>query len=165
MKNKRLWAPWRAAYVSAIHKKVKGCVFCRIAKENKDQKNYIFKRHRYCFAVLNIFPYNNGHAMIIPNRHVNDLKKLRKEEKADLWALLEDVKDLLDRVLKPQGYNIGINMGKSAGAGFPGHIHIHIVPRWQGDENFMPVIAQTKVVSQSMDILLERLCYADQRRD
>lgn len=164
MTTKLLWAPWRSAYVTSIATKSKGCVFCRIQKDKKDKKNYIFKRHLHCFAVLNIFPYNNGHVMIIPNRHVNDLKKLRKEEKEDLFALLEHVKDLLDKVLHPQGYNIGINIGRAAGAGFPGHFHIHIVPRWKGDVNFMPVTTDTKVISQSMDVLLERLCHADKRR-
>lgn len=102
--------------------------------------------------------------MIIPNRHVNDLKKMTAEEKQDLWGLLEKTKDLLDRVLKPQGYNIGINIGKAAGAGFPGHFHIHIVPRWQGDVNFMPVTTNAKVISQSLDVLLERLCHEDAQR-
>jgi ATP adenylyltransferase len=164
MKTNRLWAPWRSAYVSSVHKKTKGCIFCRIFKAKKDQKNYIFKRHPHCFAVLNIFPYNNGHVMIIPNRHVNDLKRMTKAEKEDLLVLLEHVKNLLDRVLKPQGYNIGINMGRAAGAGFPGHFHIHIVPRWQGNVNFMPVTTNMKVISQSMAVLFERLCCADKRR-
>jgi len=102
--------------------------------------------------------------MVIPRRHVNDLKKLTKSEKEGLLVLLEHVKDLLDRVLRPQGYNIGINMGRVAGAGFPGHFHIHIVPRWKGDANFMPVTANTKIVSQSMAELFERLIHADKRR-
>jgi len=164
MKNKRLWAPWRSAYVTSIYKKSKGCVFCRIVKDKKDKKNYIFRRDAHCFAVLNIYPYNNGHVMVIPRRHVNDLKKLTKSEKEGLLVLLEHVKDLLDRVLRPQGYNIGINMGRVAGAGFPGHFHIHIVPRWKGDANFMPVTANTKIVSQSMAELFERLIHADKRR-
>ncbi len=164
MTTKLLWAPWRSAYVTSIGKKNAGCVFCRIVKEKNDKKNYIFIRHPFCFAVFNIFPYNNGHVMIIPNRHVNDLKKMTKSEKEDLFSLLEEVKDLLDKVLRPQGYNIGINIGRAAGAGFPGHFHIHVVPRWQGDVNFMPVTAGTKVISQSMDVLFKRLCDAHKRR-
>ncbi|MCX5681830.1 MAG: HIT domain-containing protein [Candidatus Omnitrophica bacterium] len=164
MKIKRLWAPWRESYVTAIQKKGKGCVFCRILKEKKDKKNYILKRNKHCFVVLNIFPYNNGHVMIIPNRHVRDLRNMSKEEKEDLFNLLEHAKDLLDKVLRPQGYNIGINLGKTAGAGFPGHFHIHIVPRWKGDVNFMPVTANTRVISQSMRVLFERLCCEDKRR-
>jgi ATP adenylyltransferase len=165
MNHKRLWAPWRSAYVTAIGQKKAGCVFCRIHKERNDKKNLIFKRSQHCFAVLNIFPYNNGHAMVIPYRHAKDLKYLTKPEKQDILELLEEVKDLLDKVLKPQGYNIGINIGRLAGAGFPGHFHIHIVPRWKGDANFMPVTANTKVISQSMAVVFQELCRENQRRN
>ncbi|MDP8265559.1 MAG: HIT domain-containing protein [Candidatus Aceula meridiana] len=165
MTSKRLWAPWRAPYVTSIHKKTTGCVFCKIIKSRKDKKNYIFKRTKHCFAVLNIFPYNNGHVLVIPNRHVSDLKNLRKEEKEDLFQLLEDAKDLLGIVLKPEGYNIGINIGRVAGAGFPGHFHIHIVPRWKGDVNFMPVTTNAKVISQSMVVLHEKLVNANKTRN
>ncbi|HOD12410.1 MAG TPA: HIT domain-containing protein [Candidatus Omnitrophota bacterium] len=165
MNNKRLWAPWRSAYVTAIDQKKKGCVFCRIHSEQKDKKNLIFKRSQHCFAVLNIFPYNNGHAMVIPYRHVGELRKLTKFEKQDLLDTLEYAQALLDKVLKPQGYNIGINVGRLAGAGFPNHFHIHIVPRWKGDVNFMPVTAGTKVISQSMTVVFKELCREDQRRN
>ncbi len=165
MTTKRLWAPWRSKYVTAIHKKSSGCVFCNILKSKADKKNYIFKRTEYCFAVLNIFPYNNGHILLIPNRHVNDLKKLKKEEKYDLFNLIEEAKDLLDKVLKPQGYNIGINIGRIAGAGFPGHLHVHVVPRWKGDVNFMPVTTDSKVISQSLNVLHEKLVYANKTRN
>jgi ATP adenylyltransferase len=164
MKTKRLWAPWRSAYVTSNRTTAQGCVFCRIFKEKKDRKNFIVRRSKHCFVVLNIFPYNNGHVMIIPNRHVSDLKDLRKEEKDDLFDLLECTQELLDEVLKPQGYNIGINIGKAAGAGFPGHFHIHLVPRWKGDVNFMAVTANTRVISQSMSVLFERLCCANKKR-
>jgi ATP adenylyltransferase len=164
MKNKRLWAPWRQAYITAIPKKEKGCVFCRIFKEKQDKRNFIIKRSEHAFIVLNIFPYNNGHVMIIPRRHVSDLRDLRKEEKDDLLHFLEHAQDLLEKVLKPEGYNIGINIGKIAGVGFPGHFHIHMVPRWKGDVNFMPVTANTRVISHSMHVLFERLCDEDKRR-
>lgn len=165
MNNTYLWAPWRSGYVTAIYKKEKGCVFCRILAEKNDKKNFIFKRSQHCFAVLNIFPYNNGHAMVIPNRHVKDLKNLTRLEKQDIFETLEETKDLLGKVLKPHGYNIGINIGRFAGAGFPGHFHIHIVPRWKGDANFMAVTAQTKVISQSMTVLFKELYRENQRRD
>lgn len=164
MTTKHLWAPWRDAYVTAIQRTPKGCVFCRIAKEKKDKKNFILRRSKYGFVVLNIFPYNNGHVMIIPYRHVADLRLLTKEEKDDLIFLLEHTQGLLDKVLKPEGYNIGINIGKIAGAGFPKHFHIHMVPRWRGDVNFMPVTASTKVISLSMHVLFERLYREDKRR-
>ncbi len=160
----KLWAPWRVKYITKIIKENKACVFCRIIKEKNDKKNYILVRSKYSYSVLNIYPYNNGHLLIIPNRHVNDLKKLSKEERNDLMDLLELNKDLLDQVMKPQGYNIGMNLGRVAGAGFPGHLHVHVVPRWKGDVNFMPVTAGTKVISQSLTALYEKLIDAYKKR-
>ncbi len=159
-----LWAPWRGKYISKIVKKNSGEVFSRIAREKNDRKNFVFVRTRYCYAVLNIYPYNNGHSLVVPLRKVKDLSLLTPAEKADLYALLEYTKELLDEVLRPQGYNIGINLGRTAGAGFPQHLHIHIVPRWLGDANFMPITAHTKVISQSMQELYDRLVKAHQRR-
>ncbi len=153
----RLWAPWRLNYITKIVKEKKDCVFCRIYKEKKDKNNFIFIRQRHSYAVLNIYPYNNGHVLIVSNRHVNDLDKLTREEKLDLISLLEKSKSLLKKVIKPAGYNIGINLGRIAGAGFPGHLHIHLVPRWKGDANFMPVVGGTKVISQSLKSLYEKL--------
>ena len=153
----RLWAPWRQAYITKVVKEKKGCIFCRIFKAKKDQNNFIFLRQRHSYAVLNIYPYNNGHVLIVSNRHVNDLDQLTKEEKDNLINVLEETKALLTKVIKPAGYNIGINLGRIAGAGFPGHLHIHLVPRWKGDSNFMPVTAGTKVISQSLKSLYEKL--------
>jgi len=161
---KRIWAPWRDKYVVAACKKTKGCIFCKISKEKKDKKNYIFARTQHSFAVLNIYPYNNGHALILPYRHAGDLSKLKKVEREDLVALLNYTKRLLDDVLKPHGYNIGMNIGKVAGAGVPGHVHFHIVPRWNGDVNFMPVLEDTKVISQSLRSLHEKLSVAYKKR-
>ncbi len=159
----KLWAPWRIKYITQIDK-TKGCVFCEILKEKKDKKNYIVHRGKTCFTVLNIYPYNNGHALILPNRHVDDLKKMDRREREELMDLLISTKDLLEEVLGPQGFNVGINLGRVAGAGFPGHLHIHIVPRWRGDSNFMPVVAQTKVISQSLRVLHDRLTLAQSRK-
>ena len=153
----KLWAPWRVKYIKGLNKKVRGCVFCKILREKKDKKNYIFKRTKHSFAVLNLYPYNNGHVLIVTNKHVNDLTRLTREEKKDLLDLLELTKSFIDKALKPKGYNIGINIGRVAGAGFPGHLHIHLVPRWGGDVNFMPVIANTKIISQSLATLFSRL--------
>jgi ATP adenylyltransferase len=154
----KLWAPWRVKYVTEMIGKTKGCVFCRMLKERSDKKNLIVIRTKLSFTVLNLFPYNNGHVLVLPNRHVADLSKLTEEENTDLFRLLNYTKGLLDKTLKPAGYNVGMNLGRVAGAGFPGHLHIHIVPRWKGDSNFMPVIADTKIISQSLQTLHQRLC-------
>ena len=153
----KLWAPWRLNYITKIIKEEKGCVFCRIFKEKKDKQNFIFLRRRYSYAVLNIYPYNNGHILIVCNRHVNDLDKLTKQEREDMLDLLQEAKALLTKVIKPAGFNVGINLGRLAGAGFPGHLHIHLVPRWRGDVNFMPVVGNTKVISQSLENLYQKL--------
>lgn len=152
----KLWAPWRIKYISKIEKH-KGCVFCRILKERKDSQNYIFIRRELCFAVLNIYPYNNGHTLVLPNRHVGELEDLTSQEREELLGLVIEVKKMTDQILKPGGFNIGLNLGRLAGAGFPGHLHMHIVPRWKGDSNFMPVISGTRVMSQSLKELYKKL--------
>jgi len=160
---KRIWAPWRDAYIQQFPKKGKGCIFCRLLKQKKDQQNLIFVRAEHCFALLNKYPYNNGHCLVLPNRHVADLARLKAEEKAGLFELLIHVQKLLDLTLKPQGYNVGMNLGKVAGAGEPGHLHFHIVPRWKGDANFMPIVGDVKVVSQSLSACQEVLVKAHQK--
>jgi len=159
----KLWAPWRSQYLTTITDQKsgkKGCLFCRIASEEEDKKNAVFVRRKHCYAVLNIYPYNNGHSLIVPYRHVRDFSQLRQEEKLEFFDLIEYVKGLMISELKPEGFNIGMNIGKAAGAGVPNHIHMHIVPRWKGDINFMPVLAQTKVISQSLKELYRRLLSA-----
>lgn len=148
----KIWAPWRRAYISLKKTKQKRCIFCA-GKKNKasDRKLHVLKRNKYAFSVLNRYPYNNAHIMIVPNRHVKSLELLKKEELLDMINLLNYTKKKIDKHLKPMGYNIGLNVGRIAGAGFPGHVHIHIVPRWKGDTNFMPVISHTKVISHSLD--------------
>ena len=157
---KKLWAPWRVKYLTITTKKQKGCVFCRMVRQGQDKKNLIFVRSQYSFAVLNLYPYNNGHALVLPYRHVADLDLLSAAQREDLFALLAYTKKLLTKVLRPDGFNIGINIGKAAGAGFPGHVHIHIVPRWQGDANFMPVVTDMRVISQSLTVLHKLLVKA-----
>lgn len=151
----RLWAPWRIRYVS--RKKQRGCIFCKVLKEKKDKKNFIVLRSKYCFAILNTYPYNNGHLMIVPKRHVKSLEDLKEAELLDMNNTLIKIKSTLKRILNPGGFNIGMNIGKAAGAGIANHIHTHIVPRWLGDINFMPVIANTKVVSQSLEELYAKI--------
>lgn len=148
----RLWAPWRTKYITRAAN-MKGCVFCRKLKAKNDCAAYIIERSRHSFSILNIYPYNNGHIMIVPYRHVDDLTKLNEEEISDMMALLNRTQKLLTKKLRPDGFNIGINIGRAAGAGIKNHVHIHIVPRWVGDVNCMPVFTSTKVISQSLDAL------------
>lgn len=157
----RLWAPWRINYIKA--KKTKGCIFCQ--GKNKLAKRYVVFKTELSLAMLNIFPYNNGHMMVAPRRHVNDLALLKKEEVLDLFVALNKAKKLLDAVLKPQGYNIGLNLGEVSGAGILGHLHIHIVPRWMGDTNFMPATGSAKIIAQSISELYKQLRYANTKKD
>lgn len=156
----KLWAPWRIKYVTKIGKTTRKCVFCHILNEKKDKRNFVITRTKHSYSVLNIYPYNNGHILIVPNRHVPDLGRLKREEREDLLDLLEATKKMLDKTMKADGYNIGINLGRAAGAGFPKHVHIHLVPRWKGDVNFMPVTGHTKVISQSLQALYKQLTKA-----
>ncbi len=150
----KLWAPWRINYVNS-QKKSKGCIFCH-AKTGKSQNQVIFKT-RFSICMLNIYPYNNGHLLISPLRHIADISLMRDCEILDLFSCVNKAKDLLKKVLKPQGYNIGFNLTRVAGAGIAGHLHLHIVPRWVGDTNFMPVIFGTKIISQSLEQLAREL--------
>jgi ATP adenylyltransferase len=148
---KNLWAPWRKEFI--LSKKDGNCFFCEAIKDNQDRKNLVLYRGKECFCILNKYPYNNGHLMIVPKMHKDDLSKLNDSEMLELLTLSRDVKNILAKKLKPEGFNLGINFGKVAGAGMEDHIHLHIVPRWSGDTNFMPVIADTKVIPQSLDDL------------
>jgi ATP adenylyltransferase len=160
-----LWAPWREKYLTQDLNSKDGCVFCRMIGEKRDPQNYIIARKESCFALLNIYPYNNGHTMIVPYRHVGDISKLKRSEREEMMDLLEEIKEILQKELKPGGFNIGMNLGHAAGAGVPGHLHIHIVPRWSGDVNFMPVLSGTKVISQSLKTLYKLIHHAYKKRD
>lgn len=155
----KLWAPWRINYVSV--KQAKGCIFCKAAKGLSADK--VIFRTKHSLAMLNIYPYNNGHVLVAPLRHIRDISQLSQKEASDIFESLKRVKSLLNKVLKPQGYNIGVNLTRVAGAGIAGHLHIHIVPRWLGDTNFMPVVSDTKVISQSLDELSGLLQNADKQ--
>jgi ATP adenylyltransferase len=159
----KLWAPWRIKYI-AIAKKQKGCIFCRAVKKRSAQDQVVFKT-RHSVVMLNIFPYNNGHLLVSPIRHIADIDRLSQEEALDLFCALKKAKTLLQKTLKPDGFNIGINTSRCAGAGITAHLHVHIVPRWCGDTNFMPVIHGTKIISQSLKELRARLKRAQQKRD
>jgi ATP adenylyltransferase len=141
----RLWAPWREKFI--LCEKEPGCFLCRTARENQDRKNLILFRGKRCFVILNRYPYNNGHLMVAPFRHVGKLENLKEEELTELWKISQLCVKALKSGLKPQGINLGMNLGKVSGAGVADHIHLHIVPRWQGDTNFMPILAETKLIS------------------
>ena len=145
-----LHAPWRIEYILSPKPELKEGLFTRIAQSSDDEANYVIVRDRSCFALLNKYPYNGGHLMVVPYKEVPDLNGLTDEESADLWKLVRRCTNALTAVMKPDGFNIGINLGKVAGAGIAEHLHIHIVPRWNGDTNFMPVIANTGVVPQAL---------------
>ncbi|NQT75741.1 MAG: HIT domain-containing protein [Candidatus Omnitrophica bacterium] len=149
----KLWAPWRSKFVKA--RKRKECIFCLKNKQAKDK--FIIKKSKFAFAILNIYPYNNGHVMVSPHRHVKDLKGLNDAELLDIIKMTKEMQVLLEKKLRPHGFNIGINTGKVGGAGYRGHVHIHIVPRWEGDTNFMPVTGNTKVIPQSLKELYKIL--------
>ena len=145
-----LHAPWRIEYILSPKPKLDASLFTRIAQSADDLGNLIVVRDRSCFALLNRYPYNGGHLMVVPYKEVADLNGLMDEEVADLWRLVRRCTNALKAVMKPDGFNIGINLGKVAGAGIEEHLHIHIVPRWSGDTNFMPVIADTGVLPQAL---------------
>lgn len=143
-----LWAPWRIKFVKKS--KYKECIFCSKIKSKNDRKNFIIYRGKYNFIMLNLYPYSNGHLMVAPYRHVDKLYKLIQDELTELFNLVAKMTKILEKVYKIQGCNVGINIGKAAGAGIEGHIHVHIVPRWLGDTNFMPIIANTKVIPEDL---------------
>jgi ATP adenylyltransferase len=133
------------------------CLFCNLRKAKDDRQNLILHRGRHAFVVMNRFPYNNGHVMVAPNRHTADLESLSAVEGAELFRLVQKSLAVLRKGLKPQGFNIGANLGRVAGAGVAGHLHVHIVPRWLGDVNFMPLLAETKVISEHLAETYDRL--------
>jgi len=146
-----IWAPWRMTYIdSAKDGNPKGCILCDKPKEDKDVDNYILYRSTGSFIIMNSFPYNPGHLMVAPYRHVGRLEDLTDEERNEVFAVVSKGVTLLKKVLKPDGLNIGINLGRVAGAGIEDHMHVHIVPRWNGDTNFMPVMADVRVVSEAL---------------
>ncbi|OGX04296.1 MAG: HIT family hydrolase [Omnitrophica bacterium RIFCSPLOWO2_12_FULL_50_11] len=153
----KLWAPWRKAYI--LGKKSKGCFLCRIRRSNRDRANHVIARSTYSFAVLNRYPYNNGHVMATPNRHVKSLAQLASDEQLDLLKLTCRIIEQLEKKMKPDGINLGVNFGRAAGAGLIGHLHVHLVPRWKSDTNFMPVTANTKVISEALTSVYQKLSF------
>ncbi|AWR94481.1 HIT family protein [Acidianus brierleyi] len=149
---KILWAPWRSTYVSNSSKnKLSECVFCDVIKKSDDRENLIVYRGSKSYIILNKFPYNPGHLMVVPYRHLSSIELLDDEEYKEIFYLVKKSLSALRKLYSPDGFNVGINIGRSAGAGIESHVHVHIVPRWNGDANFMPIISNTKVISDTLD--------------
>jgi ATP adenylyltransferase len=148
----RLWSPWRMAFVSgeAGGAGESGCIFCDHLADDDDERAGILARGPLAFALLNAFPYNTGHLMVATRRHAGDLDELTREERAELMELTTRSVRIVREVMKAEGFNVGLNLGTVAGAGIPGHVHVHVVPRWGGDTNFMPVVGDTKVLPEML---------------
>lgn len=151
-----LWAPWRIEYIENGSKN-EGCIFCDKCGEENDQSNLIVYRGQTAFVIMNRYPYNNGHLLIVPCQHTAELSTLTSKEKIELINLVQNSQDVLTEVMRPQGFNIGMNLGRLAGAGITEHLHFHVVPRWGGDTNFLPVVGHTKVVSEALEKTWEKL--------
>lgn len=145
---KHIWAPWRIKYV--LSPKPDGCILCDKPKQDKDAENYILYRGKLNFIMLNAYPYNPGHLLVAPYRHLGSLTELTENERNEHYALVSRSVEVLKAASKPAGFNIGANLGKVAGAGIDDHFHSHIVPRWQGDDNFMPVLADVRIIPQAL---------------
>jgi len=157
----QLWAPWRLAYVSKDPApKDNECFICRGLAESDDRRNLIAYRSPLGAVLLNKFPYNNGHLLVAPKAHKGRLDELTTDETLDLQTTVARMIQVLERVMRPEGFNVGLNLGKVAGAGLPGHLHWHIVPRWNGDTNFMPVLGDVRVIAQSLDAAYDLLSNA-----
>ncbi len=152
----RLWAPWRMDYVTRDEPD-EGCFLCRAAAAGDDRAHLVLWRAATCFCVLNRWPYNNGHVLVAPYEHKGDLTELTNEELFEQARMLRACRERLGEKVGPGGFNLGLNLGKAAGAGLPGHLHWHVVPRWEGDTNFMPAVSGTKVIPQSLAALWELL--------
>lgn len=151
----RLWAPWRHTFITG--RRPRGCIFCAAKRSTADRAHHVIERGEHAFAMLNLYPYNNGHLMIAPYRHIGTLAQIRPAEWSELLRLAQRLTARLTRLLHPHGYNLGLNLGRDAGAGIPGHLHLHVVPRWRGDTNYMPILTNVKVISQSLEELFTAL--------
>lgn len=153
----RLWAPWRIEYIEKQGSNEHECIFCSKPNERNDRKNLIIMRGKHVFVILNAYPYTNGHLMVTPYRHIATVLDMNEEEGMDMLKYLKISLELLKDTLKPEGFNIGANIGKVAGAGIADHFHLHIVPRWSGDTNFMPVLVDTRIIPEYLEHTYEKL--------
>ncbi|HLH07257.1 MAG TPA: HIT domain-containing protein [Terriglobales bacterium] len=151
-----LWTPWRYTYVSNAEK-AQGCVFCERVSWNDDQRALIVYRGQHSFIILNAFPYTSGHVMVVPYQHVDELQKLSKETAEEMMLLSQRLEQVLRKLYHPDGINLGMNIGKAAGAGIAGHIHMHVLPRWVADANFMTVVGETRILPEDLATTWERI--------
>ena len=151
-----LWAPWRMSYLNEAEP-VTGCVFCVRAREDQDERNLIIHRSEHCFVILNLYPYNSGHVMVVPYTHTGDITTLPAEVCNDVFATAQAAVTVVGNSMHPGGFNLGMNQGEAAGAGIADHVHLHVVPRWAGDTNFMPVLAGAKVMPEALTDTAEKL--------
>jgi len=151
-----LWTPWRYAYVSTAEKTI-GCVFCDAANAGDDRKALIVHRGTHCFIILNMFPYTPGHVMIVPYLHLDELRKLPPEAAKEMMELSQRMESILRELYRPDGINLGMNIGKAAGAGIAGHIHMHVLPRWVADANFLSVVSETRVLPETLEETWRRM--------
>jgi len=151
----QIWAPWRSVYIGKQEREEE-CIFCEKLNSDRDEENYLLLRAKKTFVLLNLYPYNNGHLLIAPKRHIGELEELKEEEILEIFLVTRKMVKAL-KSFNPEGFNIGVNLGRVAGAGIPGHFHVHIVPRWNGDTNFMPVLGDAKVISESLEVTYQKL--------
>jgi len=150
---KNLWSPWRSKYIESFKEEQSNgsCIFCdAVEKDITDMSNLVVHKSKNTFVILNLYPYNNGHLMIVPKRHISKIESLTEEEAHELMDEIMSAEKVLKKIYSPQGFNVGANLGRAGGAGIEEHIHFHIVPRWNGDTNFMPAIGEVKVISQDL---------------
>jgi ATP adenylyltransferase len=151
-----LWSPWRMEYIEH-HDKENGCVFCQAQAMPDGAENLIAYRGKRAYVILNRYPYTSGHLMVNPFVHVSSLEELDAETRAEMMELTSQCTTILKKIYKPHGFNVGVNMGEAAGAGVLGHVHIHIVPRWKGDTNFMSTVGATRVLPEALEVTFERV--------
>ena len=158
----RLYTPWRMKYITSTHQKIEGCIFCNklAAETESDRENFVVYRGRSTFVMMNIYPYNTGHLMIIPQAHVSTLVDVAAEAQFEMMVLATYFTDLLSQLMNPDGFNLGFNIGRAAGAGIDDHLHLHLVPRWSGDSNFMPVIGETRVLPEELGDTYDKIVAA-----
>ncbi|HEV8538247.1 MAG TPA: HIT domain-containing protein [Bacteroidota bacterium] len=156
----RLFSPWRSKYIQTFSQpgnNKEDCVFCKAHQANDDDLHLIVTRGKTCFVIMNLYPYNSGHLMVVPFRHTPSIIDLGDEESLEMITQIKKMMKALQEVSRPDGFNVGSNVGRTAGAGIDQHVHFHIVPRWNGDSNFMPVLADTKIISEDMQATLSKL--------
>ncbi len=152
-----LWSPWRYAYITSAEPEAGACIFCDKPPEGDDARNLIVHRGKHCYVILNAFPYTSGHVMVVPFAHVDELQKLEAAAATEMMALSQRLEGVLRKLYRPEGINLGMNIGKAAGAGIAGHLHMHILPRWTADANFISVIGETRVLPEALEVSYRRM--------